>query len=146
MPDGPLCGCGNKGCWEALGSGTALAKMAEAKIASGAADGLKELAKDKPINVELLVEAAKQGDAEALELLEVNAYFNALGLTNLVHAFDPEVIIIGGGLSFNGDYFFQPLLKIMKMFKLLNPQNSIEVLPAGCKQDSGLLGAISLTI
>ena len=146
LPDGPPCGCGNRGCWEALGSGTALAKMAEAKISSGTAPKLKERAKDTPVNVELLVEAAKQGDTDALELLDVNGYFNALGLANLVNTFDPEVIILGGGLSFNGDYFFQPLLKSLKMFKLLNSQNSIQILPAGCKQDAGLLGAISLVM
>lgn len=144
IPDGPLCACGNKGCWEALGSGTALAKMALAKIAGGAQTILS--ASTAEIDVEKIVEAAKAGDTVAQELLNVNGYFNALGITNLVNAFDPEAVIIGGGVSFNGEYFFQPLNKALRIFKLLNPQQTIAIIPAGCRQDAGLLGALSLVL
>ncbi|GBR77520.1 sugar kinase NBD/HSP70 family [Candidatus Termititenax dinenymphae] len=146
VPDGPQCGCGNKGCWEALGSGTALANMAAAKLESGVETKLKELLKGGKVNAELVVEAAKLGDAVAQELLDVNGYYNAIGIANLVNTFDPEVIIVGGGLSFNGDYFFQPLLKSLKMFQLLNPEKSIEILRAGCSKDAGLLGAVALVL
>ncbi|GBR75876.1 sugar kinase NBD/HSP70 family [Candidatus Termititenax persephonae] len=146
LPDGPLCGCGNKGCWESLGSGTALAKMVAAKVESGEATRLKELAKADQLTAETVVEAAKQGDPTALELLDVNGYYNAIGLANLVNTFDPEMIIIGGGLSFNGDYFFQPLLKNLRMFRLFNPEHSIKILRAGCGRDAGLLGAVALVL
>ena len=146
MPDGPDCACGNKGCWESLGSGTALAKMAAAKVESGAQTKIKELAKDGKITVETIVEAAKLDDAAALELLDINGYYNAIGIANLVNTFDPEAIVVGGGVSFDGDYFFQPLLQRLKMFKLLNPENSIKILRAGCGKDAGLLGAIALVL
>jgi glucokinase len=148
LPDGPPCGCGNKGCWEALGSGPALARMAAAKIESGAETRIRELAANNAgqITAELIVKAASCGDAVALELLAVNGYYNALGIANLVNAFDPEAVIIGGGVSFNGDYFFQPLRKSLKMFKLLNTRNTIEILRAGCQADAGLLGAVSLVL
>jgi len=148
LPDGPPCGCGNKGCWETLGSGTALAKMALAKIAGGVQTALTALSGgvDEKINAELIVEAAKAGDAAAKELLDVNGYFNALGIANLVNTFDPEAVIVGGGVSFNGEYFFQPLTRALKLFKLLNPSRTIAIVPAGCKQDAGLLGALSLVL
>ncbi|MDR1323280.1 MAG: ROK family protein, partial [Candidatus Margulisbacteria bacterium] len=144
-PDGPLCGCGNKGCWEALGSGTALAKMAAA-AAENSETRIKELAKDGKITAETVVEAAKLGDETALDLLDKNGYYNALGIANLVNTFDPEVIIVGGGVTFNGDYFFQPLFKNLKTFKLLNPEQSIKILRAECGRDTGLLGAVALVL
>ncbi|GBR73993.1 glucokinase [Candidatus Termititenax aidoneus] len=145
QPDGPLCGCGNRGCWEALGSGTALAKMAAA-AAENSETRIKELAKDGKITAEIVVEAAKLEDQTALDLLNKNGYYNALGIANLVNTFDPEVIIVGGGVTFNGDYFFQPLFKNLKTFKLLNPERSIKILHAECGKDTGLLGAVALTL
>ncbi|MDR2429264.1 MAG: ROK family protein [Candidatus Margulisbacteria bacterium] len=146
LPDGPPCNCGNRGCWEALGSGTALAKMAAAAVAENSGTRIKELAKDNRITAEIVVEAAKLEDQIALELLDKNGYYNALGIANLVNTFDPEVIIIGGGVTFNGDYFFQPLFKSLKTFKLLNPEQSIKILRAECGKDTGLLGAVALAL
>jgi glucokinase len=147
LPNNELrCGCGNKGCWETLGSGTALANMAKAKILNNEQTLMRALAKNNlnNINAELIVEAARQNDAVAIELLGVNAYYNAIGIINLANSFDPEAIIIGGGLAQNGKYFFEPLKKCLKMFKVLNPNNSITILKAGCQKDSGLLGALAL--
>lgn len=148
VPGGPTCGCGNKGCWEAVGSGTALSNMAKAKILSGAKTKIIELALGdiNKINGEVIVQAAKQNDPVAIELLDVNAFYNAMGIANLVNCFDPQAIIIGGGLSFNGEYFFKPLKKCLKYFKLLNSRNSIPILKAGCHKDAGLFGALSLVL
>ena len=144
LPDGPLCGCGNRGCWEALASGTALAKLAAAKLESSAI--LQALAREARLNAELVVAAARQGDATALGLLAENGYYNALGIVNLVNAFDPEAIVIGGGLSFNGEWFFDPLEKALKKFRLLNTANEIKILRAGLRYDAGLLGAAALVL
>lgn len=148
VPDGPRCGCGNRGCWEVLGSGTALANMAKARIQSGVVSLIMEKAANdlNQVNGEAIAEAARKQDPLALELLDVNGFYNAVGITNLVNCFDPEAIIIGGGLSFNGETFFKPLEKCLKMFKLLNGKNKIKILRAGCKKDTGLLGALSLVV
>lgn len=147
LPNSQLkCGCGNKGCWETLGSGTALINMAKAKILSKTNTLITELVNNDltKLSGRIIKEAAEKGDELAKELFNVNAYYNAVGITNLVNIFDPEAIIIGGGLSFNGKYFFEPLNWCLRMFKLLNSQNKIKIVKAGCKKDSGLLGALAL--
>jgi len=147
MPTSDLpCGCGNKGCWETLGSGTALINMAKAKIENNEPTLIKDLAKGILANISgsMIREAAEQNDPVALELFKVNGYYNAVGITNLVNIFDPEAVILGGGLSYNGKQFFDPLNYCLKMFTLLNSKNKIKILKAGCKKDSGLLGALAL--
>lgn len=141
-----LCGCGNKGCWETLGSGTALINMAKAKILNKEKTLINDLVQGKlsAISGEIISEAAAKNDPVAKELLGVNAYYNAVGITNLVNIFDPEAIIIGGGLSNNGKLFFEPLNYCLQMFTLLNSKNKIKLLKAGCKKDSGVLGALAL--
>jgi glucokinase len=148
VPGGPRCGCGNHGCWESVASGTALAGMAKAKILSGVKTTIAELCGGDvhAINGEMIVTAAKNNDLVAIELLAVNGYYNALGIANLVNCFDPEAIIIGGGLSFNGEYFFEPLQRCLKMFKILNTTGTIKILKAGCKKDTGMLGALALVL
>lgn len=148
VPGGPQCGCGNKGCWEAVGSGTAFKNMAKARLLTGEKSLLREMVKGdlEKIYGGMIIEAAQQGDALAKELLAVNGYYNALGITNLVHAFDPEAIIVGGGVPSNGKPFFDAVAQGLKMFQLLNPAHAIPIIPAKCKTDTGLLGALALVV
>ncbi len=146
FPNGPLCGCGNYGCWETLGSGTALANMAKAKILNKENTLLNEMTNYdlNKITAKLVFTAAEQNDPLALNLVKVNTFYNAMGIANLTNLLDPEAIIIGGGVSFSGKIFFDNLKYYLTFFKKLNPSNSIKILKAGCKKDSGLLGALAL--
>ena len=80
-PDGPRCTCGRKGCWEVYASGR----------------GLKMLASGEP--GESVIARARQGDADAVTVLEAYARWVAIGLSNLTNTSDPDVIVIGGGVS-----------------------------------------------
>lgn len=148
IPGGPHCGCGNRGCWEAVGSGTAFKNMARARLLTGEKSLLREMVKGdlEKLYGGLIIEAALKGDALAKELVAVNGYYNALGITNLVNAFDPEAIILGGGVPSNGKPFFDAVQNGLKFFTLLNPTQAIPVLPAKCKTDTGLLGALALVV
>lgn len=148
VPGGPQCGCGNKGCWEAVGSGTAFKNMAKARLLTGESSSLRERVGgdlDK-LYGGMIIEEAQKGDALAKELLAVNGYYNALGIANLVHMFDPEAIILGGGVPSNGQPFFEAVAQGLKLFHLLNPAHAIPVIPAKCKTDTGLLGALALVV
>lgn len=146
FPNGLLCGCGNYGCWETLGSGTALANMAKAKVLNKEKTLINKLADNnlKNITAKIVFAAALQNDPLALNLVKINTFYNAMGIANLTNLFDPEAIIIGGGLSFAGKIFFDNLKYHLTFFKKLNPTNSIKILKAGCKKESGLLGALAL--
>ena len=92
MPYGPLCGCGNRGCLEALAAGTAIARQARARVARGAPTLIADLAGGDPerVTAKLVAEAASQGDVEAQEVLAEAMHPDGLigfrGVRNGVHA------------------------------------------------------------
>jgi glucokinase len=100
-PAGPRCSCGDYGCFEALASGSALADRGRAAVRQGTAPLLSDLAGDdlNAIDAETVVEAAAQGDAGAVAALEVTGGYLARGIAAVANAFDPDVIVLGGGLG-----------------------------------------------
>ncbi|PKB59558.1 MAG: hypothetical protein BZY83_01215 [SAR202 cluster bacterium Casp-Chloro-G2] len=94
------CNCGSKGCLEAMASGTGIERIARAKLASGAHPGstLAELDEDQ-IDSEAVFDAAGNGDALAISILDGAVAALAIGLTNIVHLFNPDMIVLGGGVT-----------------------------------------------
>lgn len=107
-PNGPACVCGRSGCWEQMASGGALGRFARDAAARGRAPTiLAEAGGDvDDIQGEHVALLLAKGDPVAAKLLTKLAHQIAIGLNNLVNAVDPEVIIVGGGLSDIGDRFF----------------------------------------
>ena len=103
-PDGPLCGCGRRGCWEQLASGSALARQARRAVDDGLAPTLVELVGGDrdAVRGEHVVELARAGDTGALAVLDGYARWVAIGLVNLVSILDPEVVVLGGGVMSAG--------------------------------------------
>lgn len=107
-PDGPLCACGNRGCLENYVSGLALAREAQQRLLAGLATGsLLEAHDIDRITAKEIGEAAQSGDAFSEELLRHAGRYLGVGLTNLIHLFNPEVLVFGGGVMKSG----QPLLQ-----------------------------------
>ncbi len=105
--DGPLCSCGNHGCLEAVASGTAMAKAAEAELAAG--EGKSSLlANGRPATGATVGEAAQAGDPLAGKLVARAGAFLGVALADLVNLLDPELILIGGGVSRLGDLLLDP--------------------------------------
>jgi glucokinase len=97
--DGPVCGCGNLGCWEAVASGTALARFAAAALDRGRSSRILELAAGAPIEGWHVAAAAAQGDELAGMLIHREAELIGVGLVNLLHLYAPEQIALGGGVT-----------------------------------------------
>ncbi len=97
--DGPLCGCGNLGCWEAVASGTALARFAATALERSRPSLITEYAGDQPIAARHIAAAAEQGDDLALELMEREGDLIGVGIVNLLHLYAPERITLGGGVT-----------------------------------------------
>lgn len=97
--DGPLCGCGNVGCWEAVASGTALARFAATALDRNRPTLITQFAGDAPVTAQHIVAAAAQGDELALELMEREGYLLGVGIVNLLHLYAPERIALGGGVT-----------------------------------------------
>jgi glucokinase len=100
-PNGPVCVCGQRGCWERYASGSGLAALAEQAVADGRLTAAAGGSPDEPESVrgEHVEAAARRGDEGALAVLDRFAWWIALGLVNLTNLLDPEIIVIGGGVT-----------------------------------------------
>jgi glucokinase len=140
--DGPLCGCGNRGCLEAYASGTGLVRRAVDALKDGRAS---ELARHGArLDAKDIENAANRGDALARELIEEAGTALGLGVRNLLHLLDPEVVVIGGGVSRIGAPLWDPMLRVIEADSLVVYREGLRILPAALGDDSGLLGAALL--
>lgn len=107
---GPPCSCGKQGCWEACASGTALGRMAREEAAAGRAPDLVQRAGSvDAVQGEHVVDSAAAGDPAAAAILERYAGWVAVGLSNLANIFDPDVVVLGGGIVRGGDVVLEPI-------------------------------------
>jgi glucokinase len=146
--NGPLCNCGNRGCWETLASGTALVREARRRIEGGVRTSILEYAErdiDK-VTPQAIHRAAQQGDNLAKELIARTAHYIGVGLANLVNIFNPELIVIGGGLSNVGDMLLKPAFKIAGERAFREAFQAVRFVPAGLGGNSGVLGAAAFAL
>lgn len=145
-PSGPKCNCGNTGCWEALASGTAIVRRAREHIHQGAKTSILKLAEENVDNISArtIYLAAKSGDALALELISETGYWLGVGLANLVNILNPELIVIGGGLSKMGDLLLDPAIRTMKERAFEFPATSVRIALSQLEDDATTLGAVIL--
>lgn len=142
QPEGPKCNCGNYGCAEALASGTAIARQAREAIERGLDTSLSQY--DKVTSYEVFVEAAK-GDKVASYILDRSLTYLGICVANVICCFDPEVVVIGGGVSKGGDNVFERVREVVKN-RALRPMNNCKVVPAGLGTDAGVVGAVAVAI
>ncbi|MGL4488721.1 MAG: ROK family protein [Rhizobiaceae bacterium] len=129
-PEGPRCGCGGIGCFEALASGTNFAIAGHAK---GFADGAA------------VVDAARRGNVVALELVRQEAEYLAYGFASLVHLFSPQRLVMGGGVSKALDLMIDDIRAKMADI-VMPPFRGVQVVAAKLGDNSGLVGAAGLVM
>ena len=141
--DGPICNCGNRGCWETLASGTALAREARHRIEEGMRTSILEYAEGDvgKVTARVIQDAAERGDSLAKELIGRTGYYLGVGLANLINIFNPELIVIGGGLSNIGDMLFEPAFKVAGERAYKQAFQAMRFTSAGLGRNSGVLGA-----
>jgi glucokinase len=129
MPHGPLCGCGQLGCWEALASGRAIAR--EATFSYG-----------EILSTQAVFEKAQAGERKALMVVDNAAHFMGIGIANLQKIFDPDVFVIGGGMSQVGDFYLDKIKAYTGRFNFGFPPSTIRVAELGT--DAGVIGAAAV--
>ncbi len=140
---GPPCNCGNLGCWEALASGTALAREARRRISEGESTSILDLAKGEvdKVTAEVIQQAAEGGDGLAKELLARASHYLGTGFANLINLFNPDVIAIGGGVSNMGEMLLGPAYATAKERAFPSAYETVRFVPAQLGRNSGVLGA-----
>lgn len=143
VEDGPRCNCGNYGCTEALASGTAIAKRAKEAIESGAKTSLTNY--EKVTSYEVFVEA-KKGDKVSADIIDKCLNYLGICIANIVNTFDPEMVIIGGGVSKAGDIVFNKVKEVVNRRAFKDIAESCNIVPAGLGTDAGVIGAVALAL
>ncbi len=143
VPEGPKCHCGNFGCLEALASGWAIARDAVTRINAGQDSIIADLVKGRTsdITAEIVSKAARRGDRLACDIVDTAANYLGIGLANLVNIFNPELIIVGGGLSKMGNMLLNPARQVIKKRAFPLPAKTVRIVRAAPGSNAGIVGA-----
>lgn len=146
--NGPRCPCGNIGCLEMLASGKAVAREAQRQIAQGARTAILEIAEGDPqfITAQTVAAAANRGDPVALAVINKAATYLGVGLVNYVNIFNPEMIIIGGGLSKMGEMLLVPARKVVAERAFELPRSIARIVASELGDNSGVFGAVAFVV
>jgi glucokinase len=143
-PNGPPCTCGKRGCWERYASGGGLARLAREAALAGMLRESVRLAGGDPelVTGEHVSAAAAAGDADALRVMEELGWWVGLGLANLVAIFDPERIVVGGGLGHAGEMLLEPTREALDRLVVGgHARHSVPVVEAALGVQGGAVGA-----
>lgn len=142
-PEGPPCKCGNRGCLERLIGAEGMVERARQVIDAGAGEGMLSEAGGDPRKVtpEIIARAAGRGDGAARELLRESGEYLGIALASIVNLLDPEIIVIGGGISRAGELVLGPARATMRRRSMRLEGREIPVVPAALGDDAGVIGA-----
>ena len=136
---GPRCHCGSRGCLEALASGTAIAREARERLKAGEGSSLSSQNKER-LTARMVHQAARQGDPLAREVIERAGEYLGIGLANLVNLFNPELLILGGGVANMGELLLGPAERALRQRAFALPAGIVKMVPPALGDDPGLLG------
>lgn len=141
--DGPICNCGNRGCAEVLASGTAIAREAKKVIESGAPTSLRKYGR---ITAKEVFKEAGCGDVKSAEVLDRALNYLGICVANVMNCFDPEVLIIGGGVSEGGNIVVDKVKEVVekRCFRVIS--ENTKILRAELGTNAGVIGAAALVI
>ncbi len=142
---GKHCSCGNYGCWEAYGSATAMKNTAKSLIEKGVETSLHAFYPDQ-LNAKVIIDEAKKGDLLALDVFHETCRYIGVGLANLVNTFNPEMCIIGGGVSQAGNFFLNEVEFNTRKYCLPRARLSLQILVAQLGNQAGILGSAALAL
>jgi glucokinase len=137
------CNCGNLGCLEALASGTAIARRAKDAVLSNINTSLKVY---ETITSYEVFKEAENGDKVAIAIRDKALRYLGIGVTNIINIFDPDKVVIGGGVSKAGEIVFDIVKEVVNERGLKTITAGCEIVPAKLGVDAGVIGAVALAI
>lgn len=143
--DGDKCKCGKPGCWEVYASATALIRQTRQAMEENP-DSLmwKEATSLEEVSGRTAFNAAKQGDKVAQKVVDTYLHYISVGVANIITIFQPERVLIGGGISNEGEYILQPIREMVDNFGCCKTDNKTEIMKAALGNDAGIVGAAFL--
>lgn len=147
LPDGPLCGCGNRGCLETLVSGPAITGQAIRTMQSGLAPKLHEMTGGDVSRVTPReVAAASASDPALKDLMAQIGEYLGIAIANLINILHPELIVFGGGVAAMGDTLLQPVRAAVIRRVGMFPADNVRIERASLGDQAGVYGGIALAL
>jgi glucokinase len=143
--NGRKCGCGNYGCLEAYASGPAIAMRAREALAGGEGSLIPSLVDGdlSKLTAAKVYSASAQGDAIATEVVKETARFLAIGVANMLNVFNPDVVVLAGGVAQAGDSLFVPLRAEVRRRAFKPAVDACRIVPGALGSSAGMVGAVA---
>ncbi|MGH2710735.1 MAG: ROK family glucokinase [Actinomycetota bacterium] len=146
-PDGPECGCGNRGCWEQVASGKALDRLAIAEARRDPDGAVARKAAGAEVAGRHASEAAREGDDAARAVFEEVGKRLGEGIAGLVNILDPELVVVGGGVAEEGDLLLEPARKAFReAVEAVERRPEVPIVTAKLGNEAGAIGAAALAL
>ncbi len=142
---GRRCKCGNYGCLEAYASGSAIAERAREVLDVDGDSILHDLVNGdvSRITAAIVFEASKRGDLVALEIVRDTAHFLGVGIANLINIFNPDFVVVAGGVTQAGDLLFDPLRAEVRRRAFKHAVDACKIVPGALPLSAGVVGAVA---
>ena len=140
VKDGKLCGCGQRGCFEAYVSATGLIREAVSRLTVNKQNLLYKMIDGDLMKLEAkdIFDAAREGDAFSLDLVDYEAEYLALGIANILNIINPEVVVLGGGVALAGDILLNPMREKMVKYALPVTLEELQIVQGVLGNEAGI--------
>lgn len=146
-PHGPICGCGNYGCLEALASATALIRFANEGRKRFPESKIFELERERGVlGAREIFDAYRMNDRLARRIFDTFVEAMSVGITSIVHIFNPQVVILGGGMSRSADLFIPRIKEKIEMRVMPSFLGTFEIVKSNLGNDAGIIGAAATAL
>ncbi|MCR4425330.1 MAG: ROK family protein [Firmicutes bacterium] len=143
VKDGPLCGCGNRGCLEAVASGTAIGRRGQEVACRPTGEGILRAGGGDASRVDasVVAAAARAGDRAALAILHDAFEYLGIAVANVLNLLNLQMVVVGGGVSRTGDILFDTVRATVSLRAFAYAARDVAIVPAALGEDVGALGA-----
>lgn len=141
--DGSQCACGSRGCWETYASVTGLIRMTKEYADAHPCSEVAKACEDG-ISGKTAFQLAKKGNKGASEIVNEWICYVSIGIVSIINIFQPEIILIGGAISKEGDYLLNPIIDYQLKNKYSEIENRTKIQIAKLGNDAGLIGSAFL--
>lgn len=141
--NGPECACGNRGCLEMLASGKAIVREAVRRIRDGGKSSLIDMVNGRTENItaEKVGLAARGGDVLSRDVIHEASFNLGIGMVNVVNIFNPEMVVVGGGVARLGELLLEPARRVVEARSYPIIAKAVRIVTAQLENDAGVCGA-----
>lgn len=144
-PEGPLCGCGQRGCLEAFSSKQGISSYIRQQVSRGRESMMAEYVKDGVFKSKYLKKAMKAKDPVTMEAVDRACHYLAIATGTMINTISPDMVVYGGGvIEAVGDYFVEKILSEVDRYCMTSIRPTVELKKAALGDDSNLYGALAM--